>query len=139
MTKAPIKKTNTMAADEDISSWESRVLGQIFRITLDPHQRDDGAGHRVIFLQNLKQELEEENQQVRFSVDKLDSAILEACSTVPHDKSVFDYLLPCWKRLLKAMKGLRGYANAKDAILKEAKRLCMSNLIFAAEVPELFG
>jgi ubiquitin conjugation factor E4 B len=71
--------------------------------------------------------------------DRLDSAILEAASSIPQNKSVLDYLLPCWKRIGKALKGLRGYANAKDVILKEAKRLCMSNCIFAAEVPELFG
>jgi ubiquitin conjugation factor E4 B len=71
--------------------------------------------------------------------ERLDSAILEAASSIPHNRSVLDYLLPCWKRVTKALKGLRGYANAKDAILKEAKRLCMSNCIFAAEVPELFG
>lgn len=71
--------------------------------------------------------------------DRLDTAILEAASTVPHNKSVLEYLLPCWKRVMKALKGLRGYASAKDEILKEAKRLCMSNCIFASEVPEIFG
>lgn len=65
--------------------------------------------------------------------------ILEAASTIPNDKAVLDYLLPCWKRVVKAQKGLRGYASEKDAILKEAKRLCMSYCIFAVEMPDLFG
>lgn len=139
IAKAPIKKTSMPSTEEDIDSWESRVLGNIFRVTLDPSQRVDGSNHKLIFLRNLRKDLEDENQPVRLSTDKLDEAISEACSTVPHNKPVLDYLLPCWKRVLKAMKGLRGYANAKDAILKEAKRLCMSHCIFAIEMPGLYG
>lgn len=137
ISKAPIKKTSVPPAEEDIESWESRVLGSIFRLTLDPNQRVDGS-HRLIFLPNLRQELEEEQQPIRLSAEKLDTAILEACTGVPHNKPVLDYLLPCWKRVLKAMRGLRGYTNAKDGILKEAKRLCMSHCIFAVEMPELY-
>jgi ubiquitin conjugation factor E4 B len=139
ITKVPIKKTSIPPAEEDIDSWESRIIGKIFRITLDPDQKVDGSNHKLIFLPQLRQELEDENLPVRLSAEKLDAAILEACSTIPHNKPVLDYLLPCWKRILKEMRGLRGYANAKDTILKEAKRLCMSNCIFAAEIPGLFG
>jgi ubiquitin conjugation factor E4 B len=99
----------------------------------------DASGHKLIYLPNLRRELEEENAPIRLSTDRLDSALLEACSSIPHNRSVLDYLLPCWKRIVKSQKGLRGYTNGRDAILKEAKRLCMSNCIFAVEVPELFG
>jgi len=71
--------------------------------------------------------------------ERLDSAILEAASAIPHSRGALDYLIPCWKRVMKAIKGLRGYASAKDVILKEAKRLCMSNCVFAVEMPEFFG
>lgn len=76
---------------------------------------------------------------IMLTKERLDSAIVEAASTIPHNKSILDYLLPCWKRVTKALKGLKGYANFRDEILKEAKRMCMSNCIFASEVPELFG
>jgi ubiquitin conjugation factor E4 B len=143
ISKAPIKKTSVPPAEEDIESWENRVLGNIFRVTLDPNQRVDGSNHRLIYLPNLRQELEEEQLPIRLSAEKLDTAILEACTAIPHNKPVLDYLLPCWKRIMKAMKGLKGYSNAKDrelkeAILKEAKRLCMSHCIFAVEMPELY-
>ena len=74
-----------------------------------------------------------------FTKERLDSAILEAASAIPHSKGALDYLIPCWKRIMKAMKGLRGHASAKDGVLKEAKRLCMSNCVFAVEIPEFFG
>ncbi len=81
---------------------------------------------------------------MRLSVSTLDSAILEAASQIPHNKPVLDYLLPCWKRTTRALKAARSHANVRDAsgrdaILKEARRLCMSNCIFAVTVPELFG
>lgn len=125
-------------AEESIEDYESRILAHIFRITLDPNQRTDSSNHKLIFLPELRKELEEEHAEIRLSADKLDGALMEACSTIPHSKPVFDYLLPCWKRIIKASKGLRGYAGQKDAILKEAKRLCMSNCIFAAEMPDIF-
>jgi ubiquitin conjugation factor E4 B len=138
-TNAPPRKTSTPVGNEDIDAWENRTLGQIFRITLDPNQKVDASNHRLVFLPNLRQELEEENAPIRLSQEKLSDAITEAASIVPHNKPVLDYLLPCWKRVMKAMKNLRGYANAKDGILKEAKRLCMSNCVFAITLPELFG
>jgi ubiquitin conjugation factor E4 B len=138
ITKPPIKKTSVPSAEEDFESWENRVLGNIFRVTLDPDQKVDGSNHKLIFLKNLRQELEEEQQPIRLSAERLDNAITEACTTVPHNKPVLDYLLPCWKRVLKAMKGFRGYSSARDGILKEAKRLCMSHCIFAVEMPELY-
>jgi ubiquitin conjugation factor E4 B len=136
---APPRKTATPAGNEDIDTWENRILGQIFRFTLDPNQKIDASNHKLIYLPNLRKELEDEDAPIRLSQDKLSDAIAEAASTVPHNKPVLDYLLPCWKRVIKALKGLRGYKTAKDGILKEAKRLCMSNCIFAITLPELFG
>jgi ubiquitin conjugation factor E4 B len=132
-------KLGTPSTTESVEDYEHRILGQIFRITLDPEQKVDSSNRRLIFLPNLKAELEEENAPIKLTKDKLDSAIMEAASTIPHNKSILDWLLPCWKRALKALKGLRGYKTAKDDVLKEAKRLCMSNCIFAVEMPELYG
>lgn len=135
----PTPRKTATPSEETIEEYEHRTLSAIFRITLDPNQKVDSSNHRLIYLPNLRQELEDENAIMKITIDRLDSAIQEACSTVPHTKPVLDYLLPCWKRVLKVLKSLRGYATAKDNIVKEAKRLCMSNCIFAVEVPELFG
>jgi ubiquitin conjugation factor E4 B len=138
-TSTPLRKIATPAGSEDIDAWEDRILGQIFRITVDPNKKVDALNHRLIYLPNLRQELEDENARIRLSQDNLSDAITEAATTIPHNKPVLDYLLPCWKRVIKAIKGVRGYTSAKNGILKEAKRLCMSNCIFAVTLPELFG
>jgi len=138
-TAPPTRKLATPSNDEDGDEYANRILGQIFRITLDPDHRIDTSNHKLIFLPNLRQELEEEGAPIRLSKDRLDSAILEAATTIPHNRSILDYLLPAWKRITKSLKGLRGYVNGKDVVLKEAKRLCMSHCIFAVEMPELYG
>lgn len=137
--RAPARKLATPSNDEDIDEYANRILGQIFRITVDPEQKVDASNHRLIYLPNLKAELEEENAPVQLSKETLDEALMEAASTIPHNKSILDYLLPSWKRITKALKGLRGYVTGKDAILKEAKRLCMSHCIFAIVMPEFYG
>jgi ubiquitin conjugation factor E4 B len=134
----PSRTSTVPAADEPIEQWENRTLSNIFRITLDSDKKLEGS-HRFIFLPNLKQELIDEEAPVLLTKERLDSALLEAASTVPSHKSILEYLLPCWKRVVKASKGVRGNAGAKNAVLKEAKRLCMSNCIFALEMPELYG
>lgn len=138
-TSQPKRAVTMPVADESIEQWENRTLSHVFRITLNPKETTDAANHKLIYLPNLKQELEEEEAPVLLTKERLDSAIMEAASTISNTKPVLDYLLPCWKRVLKALKGLKGYASQKDAILKEAKRLCMSNCIFAVEMPELYG
>lgn len=125
-------------AEESLEAYEDRILSHIFRVTLDANQRTDASNHQLIFLPELRKELEEEHAEIRLSAANLDSILMEACSSIPHGKPIFDYLLPCWKRIIKASKGMRGYTSQKDAVLKEAKRLCMSNCIFAAEMPEIF-
>ncbi|KAM3074745.1 Ubiquitin conjugation factor E4, variant 2 [Clarireedia jacksonii] len=136
-SSTPARKP-TPAAEEPLEVYESRILSHIFRITLDPEQKTDASNHKLIYLPELRKELEEEGGEVRLTAGNLDAAILEAGATIPKNNPVFDYLLPCWKRAIKALKGRRGYAGQKDAVLKEAKRLCMSYCIFAAEMPDIF-
>lgn len=135
----PAPKKSSALTEEPIEIFEDRTLKSIFRITLDPNETVDSANHKLFFLSNLKQDLEEANEAVRLSVSNLDTAIVEAASGISHKRSILDYLLPCWKRVIRAIKSLRSHSAAKDAVLKEAKRLCMSNCIFAVTVPELFG
>lgn len=135
----PPKRQAPASVDESLEAYENKTLGTIFRITLDPNQTFDSSHHKLTYLPNLRQELEDDQAPIMLTKERLDSAILEAASAVPHSKGVLDYLIPCWKRVMKASKALRGNASAKDAILKEAKRLCMSNCVFAVEMPDLFG
>ncbi|KAH8779230.1 ubiquitin elongating factor core-domain-containing protein [Hyaloscypha sp. PMI_1271] len=135
----PPKKQAPASVDELLEAYENRTLGSIFRITLDPNQTVDSSNHKLIYLPNLRQELEDEQSPILLTKERLDSAILEAASAIPHSKGALDYLIPCWKRVMRTLKGIRGYASGKDAILKEAKRLCMSNCVFAVEMPEFFG
>ena len=135
----PSKKQAPASVGESIEAYEHTTLGSIFRITLDPNRTVDSSNHKLIYLRNLRQELEDEQAPIMLTKERLDSAILEAASAIPHNKGVLDYLIPCWKRVMRALKSLRGYASGKDVILKEAKRLCMSNCVFAVEMPEFFG
>lgn len=135
---APPRK-QPVAVQETIEDYADRVLSAIFRFTVDPNRIADAYGHRLHFLPNLSQELTDEGLPLKLPADRLDEAIMEAATAVPHQRPVFEYLLPCWKRLVKTLKAFRGPAPDKEALLKEARRLCFSNCIFALTVPELFG
>lgn len=134
----PPRKSTVTPKEETPNAFESRILSSIFRITLKEGAYDH-SGHKLIFLPHLKQELDEAGEPIRLSVGTLDSAILEAASKIPHSRPVLDYLLPCWKRTTRALKGIRGHGTGRDTVLKEARRLCMSNIIFAVTMPELYG
>ena len=135
---APPRK-QPVAAQETIEDYADRVLSAIFRFTVDPNRTTDAHGHKLHFLSNLSQELADEGLPLKLPADRLDEAILEAATAVPPQRPVFEYLLPCWKRLVKTLKVFRGPAPDKEALLKEARRLCFSNCIFSLTVPELFG
>ena len=74
------------------------------------------------------------------AVDTLEQAILEAASNCGDGKP-FAYLLACFKRLMRAFRGLRSTDSTEPrvGVLKEARRLCMSYSIFAVTMPEMFG
>lgn len=156
----PKKQTTATATPESIEDYADRVLTAIFRVTVDPNRTTDGQGHNLTFLPNLsaemaaeaeeegqaqqqKQRQRDEGQQglgrgLKLSIGRLDEAIVEAATGVPHERPLFEYLLPCWKRVVRISKLFRGPAPEKEALLKEARRLCFSNCIFALTVPELF-
>jgi ubiquitin conjugation factor E4 B len=125
--------------EESLEDFSDKTLSHIFRVTVDPQKREDVHGHRLLFLPGLHAELEESGQGLRLSADVLDLAIQEAARAWPQDKPLFGYLLPCWKRVMRTIKTLRDKDPEKDAVLKEAKRLCMSNCIFSLTIPEYFG
>ena len=135
---APPKKQTAPAAQETIDDYADRILSSIFRFTVDPSRTTSANGQKLAFLPNLSADLSDEGAPLRLSVDRLEEAIMEAATAIPHDRPLFDYLLPCWKRVVKTIKVLRSPTPEKEALLKETRRLCFSNCIFALTVPELF-
>ncbi len=134
---APPKKQP--AVQESLEDYADRMFTSIFRVTVDPKSTADIHGHKLTFLPILSQELSDEGLPLKLPADRLDEALMEASSGFPHQKPLFEFLLPCWKRVGRALKSLRGPAPQKETLLKEARRLCFSNCIFALTVPELYG
>lgn len=130
----------TSRTGESIEAFEERTLSAIFKITLKEDQKQDIHGQALIYLPGLRGELEESEHPVRLSVDTLDQALLEAGSN-PGKQTPLEYLLPCWKRVARLHKGFKKPSNEdpKYAIVREARRLCLSYCIFAATMPEMFG
>ena len=126
------------ATPESDEAYAHRVLTQIFRITVDPHHMTAPTGQRLIFLPGLNEELNESGEPLRIGTGIIDQAIIEACSIYQPDKPLMTYLLPCWKRANKTAQ-TKTTVTARAAIHEEAKRLCMSNCLFALTMPDLFG
>ena len=125
--------------DESPEAWEHRTLSSIFRLTLESGKRQDHAGHKLQYVEGVRQELEEQNAPVRLNVAVLDQAILEAASK-PGRTTPLEYLLACWKRVSKHFRALRGKGDEpRLEVVREARRLCMSYCIFAVTLPDMFG
>ncbi|KID67096.1 ubiquitin fusion degradation protein 2, partial [Metarhizium hybridum] len=122
--------------DED---YAHRVLSQIFHVSVDPHHMATPQGQRLIFLPNLNQELNDSGDSLKLSIGNLDQAIIEACSSWTLTKPLLEYLLPCWKRAVRASSTAKNVSALRQEILDEAKRLCMSNCLFALTMPALYG
>ena len=123
---------------ESDADYAHRTLTGIFRVSVDPHHMTTSQ-QRLVFLPNLNQELNDSGDALQLSVGTLDQTIIEACSNWPQDKPLMDYLLPCWKRAVKTANTARNVSAEKAEILEEAKRLCMSNCLFALTMPALYG
>ena len=134
-------KRPTSRNGETTEQWEDRILGNIFRFSLDEDHRLDSHGNSLHFLQGTRQELEQANDPMRLNTGLLDQAILEAASNLPKGTTPLDYLLGCWKRVNRQYKQLRkaGEQDPKFGVAKEARRLCMSYCIFAVTMPDMFG
>lgn len=115
------------------------MISQIFRVSVDPHIMSNGQGQRLIFLPGLNEELNEAGSPLKLSVDVLEQAIMEAANTWPHDKPLMGYLLPCWKRAVHASGIAKTATGVRQEVHEEAKRLCMSNCLFALTMPDLYG
>lgn len=127
-------------ASESLESWSDKTLCSVFRVSLRSERTKDASGNPLIYLAGLASELEESGAPMLMAVDGLEQAILEAASSTSDGKP-FAYLLACFKRLMRAFRGLRSTdpTDPKVDVLKEARRLCMSYAIFAVTMPDMFG
>ncbi|KAI1780795.1 ubiquitin conjugation factor E4 [Hypoxylon cercidicola] len=134
----PSKKIH-ITKEETMEDWSNRVLGDIFRVTLDENRATENKSPVLTYLPELRAELEQSGEPIKLTPALIESAILEAAKYIPANKALMEYLLPCWKRVVRATKPPRPPPPEKEAVLSEAKRLCMSNCIFALTLPEYFG
>jgi len=116
----------------------NRVLSGIFKCTVDPHNMVGSGGQKLIFLPNLNADLNEAGAPLKLSTETLDQAILEAASSTPHDKPLMDYLLPCWKRAVRAASTSKTPSGPRHEAYDEAKRLALSYCLFSFTLPDLF-
>ena len=138
----PPKKLHTAGKEEKLEDWSDSVLGDRFRITLDEARSAESrsGSAKLTYLPELRSELEQSSEPLKLTASSIDAAILEAARYVPTGQALLDYLLPCWKRITRALKFASRRPNPQqDDVLSEAKRLCMSNCIFAVTMPEYFG
>lgn len=124
--------------EQTLEEWTDKLLTSILRVSLDPNQTFDSSGHNLTFLPELSQEIRGEDQEPLLSIDRFQEAVMEAGRVYPPHKPLFEYFLACWKRVTR-YRILRASTPEKEEALKEAKRLCFSNCIFAVTMPEMFG
>ena len=134
-----IERPSSRAA-EPIEQFEDRTLRNIFRLSVDPAQETDAHGHKLHFLPQLRQELEDEGKDTRLSVEILEQAFMEAGSN-PDKVTPHDWLFACWKRVNRVAKGIkdRSTENQRWAVVTEARKLCLSWCILSITTPEIFG
>lgn len=116
---------------------EDKILRGIFRLSLHPENRQDSHGHPLHYIGGVREELEEQGESIRLKTANLDQALLEAASNLERE-SPLDYLLCCWKRVSRQLRGLKP-EDTRYEVTKEARRLCMSYCIFAVSMPDIFG
>ena len=128
---------STVESDED---YVDRIISSVFRITVNPHKMSINQGAKLMFLPNLNEELNEAGDHLKFTISNLDTAILEAASNnVPHSTPLMDYFLPCWKRAHKLSTQSKAPSGPRFDVHEEARRLAMSNCLFALTMPDLYG
>lgn len=134
-TRKPPPRKNVLAP-LSLEDFSDRVLTEVLRATVDPAKASD----LIAFLPDLSQALKDAEEPLKLSLDNIDSAIMEAATSWPREKSLLSYFLPCWSRAQEQKSApLRDADDAKLNVLSEAKRLCISNSLFAVTVPDLFG
>ncbi|KAI9801299.1 MAG: hypothetical protein M1833_002869 [Piccolia ochrophora] len=138
---ASLRSTSILPSSRDsIGVWQDRMLSSVFRVTIDPRTHQDSSGNALQMLPGLQTEMEEQGVDSLLNTEVLDQALLEAASN-RRSGTPLDYLLGCWKRVVKQSRGMKGASpdESRYEIVKEARRLCMSYCIFAITIPDMFG
>jgi ubiquitin conjugation factor E4 B len=135
--KLPPRKINVSKL-ESLDDFSDRILSDILQATVDP-SRADLKGSRLDCLTGLSEELRETGAPLKLTASHLDQALMEAATAWPQDKPLLSYLLPCWSRAQKYRRtATKNLDVDKIAVLDEAKRLCVSNCLFAITMPNLY-
>ena len=137
-TSHPPRNPASQASTETDEDYTHRMLTNIFKVTADPLVMSDPQGQRLVFLQNLNQELNDSGMPLKLCQKHLDQTIIEACNLWPVDKPIMNYLLPCWKRAVQAANKNKVTEGPRFFLHEEAKRLTMSNAMFSLSIPQLF-
>lgn len=134
----PRPRSSAQTTRETPEEWEHKTLSSVFRITLDSKRTKDPQGNQLHYLEGLRTELESDNAPLLFVTALLDQALVEAAQN--QSAKPLDYLLSCWKRIARFTRLLKpGQEDSKLAVMKEAKRMCMSYCVFAVTIPDMFG
>ncbi|KKA30683.1 hypothetical protein TD95_003354, partial [Thielaviopsis punctulata] len=140
-TAPPARRTITVPI-ESLEDYTNRVLTEILRATVHPDQLTLKSNPEVKlkFLISLNEELSTSDEPLKLTLNHLDSAVLEAASLLPPHTPLLHYLLPVWSRAQELKRNApRDITPEKLAVLTEAKRICISNCMFALSMPSLYG
>ncbi|KAL5413881.1 hypothetical protein PMIN03_003561 [Paraphaeosphaeria minitans] len=133
----PIARSVTPKGQEvGLDAWTDRTIGQTFRITLDPERTKDLHGHRLFFVSGVRGDLEESGSPIQFNLELLDSAIIESAQSGTEGNAL-RYLLGCWKRICRMLRGMHNREDPKYKIAHECRRLCFNYCVFAATMPDV--
>ena len=126
--------------DQPLESFEDSTLSSVFRFAVHADRSRDAHGHPLYVLHGIRSELEEAKAPMRLTKELLGEAIIEAGSD-QGKITPLEYLLGCWKRVSRLWRSYRGgdSNDPKTEVVREARRMCMSNCIFAVTIPEMFG
>lgn len=132
------RKANPQTPESD-EDYVNRVITQIFRVTANPHAMTNSAGHKLKLLPDLNEEMNAEGRSLKLTIEDLDQAIMEAGRNCwPKNKPLIEYMLPCWKRAVKAVSSSKVTEGPRREVLEEAKRLSLSYCLFGFTLPDLF-
>lgn len=129
-------RSSRPGAFADPLEWEDATLSNLFRISLKADRTQDSRRNRLYYTAGVAAHATAEGLPLRWTSALLDDAIVEAGTAL----GPLTYLLSCWKRICRFQRGFSGRVEPfMTEIVKEARRLCMSYIIFACELPDMFG
>lgn len=123
---------------ETVEQFTDKLLRSTFRFSLQQDKQSDPFGP-LIYLSDIREELDSENEAPIMSLQLLDQAFLYAVAHGPH-KTAFEYLIPSWRRINKQYKQYKRTEedDPKLQVIEEARRVCLSYCHFVFTTPEIF-